>query len=193
MCAAIAQCPDIEPLGLATVPDDSFSTAPDVAVLDLDFQSDNHRDLLRRLRGIAPNVKVCALAFQSLPATIRQCLNLGAGGFLLKDCTVEELCRAIRAVARDEVFIDPRVAGALLRRDDERAVPGPWSLSEREVDVIRLIAVGLTNRQIASDLRLSEKTVKNHVSHIFRKLKVTARTQAAIQAIAEGLLRPVGA
>jgi DNA-binding NarL/FixJ family response regulator len=189
LCAALEQCADVEPLAFATVPDRAFSTAPDVIILDLDFQPDNHRELMRRLLHIAPSSRICALAFRALPATVKQCLGLGASGFLLKDCSIDELCRAVKTVANSQVFVDPRVAGALLRGIEERTAPKKSALSERELDVIRLIALGFTNRQIAQELDLSEKTVKNHVSHIFRKLKITARTQAAIHALSNNMLR----
>ncbi len=188
LCAAIEQCAHLEPFGLPTVPETGFPKRPDVAVLDLDFQPDNHRELLHRLFAAAPDVKVCTLAFRAVAATVRQCLSMGANGFMLKDCSIDELCRAIDTVADGDVFVDPKIAGALLKGIDEAMPLRKSALSEREMDVIRLIALGLTNRQIAKHLSLSEKTIKNHVSHIFRKLKITARTQAAIHAISHNML-----
>jgi len=190
LCATIEQCPDLRPFGVPTVPDEPFADQPDAAVLDLDFQSANHRDLLRRLHRIAPDVKVCALAFRALAVTIEECLSMGASGFLLKDCSIDEVCRAIRRVAHGETFLDPKVAGALLKAGEHSQAPRRSALSQREVEVIGLIGRGLTNRQIANNLELSEKTVKNHVSHIFRKLKITARTQAALHAISHDMARP---
>jgi DNA-binding NarL/FixJ family response regulator len=190
LCSALDQYPDVETFGMPSVPDRPFSTEPDLAIIDLDFQPDNHRELLRRLISIAPNAKTCIISFRAVPATVRQCLSLGSGGFLLKECTVEELYRAVRTVVAGEIAVDPRLAGSLLKGIDSDRTPGKNpALSEREMEVIRLIALGLTNRQIANQLKLSEKTIKNHVSHIFRKLKITARTQAAIHAISNNLLR----
>jgi DNA-binding NarL/FixJ family response regulator len=190
LCAALEQYPDMEAFGLQAIPDHAFPAEPDVAILDLDFQPDNHRELMRRLMTVAPNAKTCIVAFRAVPATVRQCLSLGATGFLLKECTVEELYRATKSVAAGEIAVDPRLAGSLLKGLEPDRLPGRNpSLSEREMEVIRLIALGLTNRQIAAQLQLSEKTIKNHVSHIFRKLKITARTQAAIHAISNNLLR----
>src|ERR1700687_138863 len=103
LSSALEQYPDLETFGMPTVPDRPFSVEPDLAVIDLDFQPDNHRELLRRLIAIAPDSKTCIISFRAVPATVRQCLSLGAGGFLLKECTVEELYRALR----------PACAGAL--------------------------------------------------------------------------------
>lgn len=190
LCSALDQYPDLETFGIPSIPDRSFPVEPDIAILDLDFQPDNHRELMRRLMAIAPSAKTCIISFRAVPATVRQCLSLGAGGFLLKECTLEELYRAVRTVAAGEIAVDPRLAGSLLKGVDADRTPGKNpALSEREMEVIRLIALGLTNRQIAMQLKLSEKTIKNHVSHIFRKLKITARTQAAIHAISNNMLR----
>jgi len=190
LCAALDHFPDLDVFGVPSIPEHSFPVEPDLAIIDLDFQPDNHRELLRRLLTIAPNTKTCIIAFRAVPATVRQCLSLGASGFLLKECTLEELYRAARTVVAGEIAVDPRLAGSLLKGvDAERTVGKNPALSEREIEVIRLIALGLTNRQIANQLKLSEKTIKNHVSHIFRKLKITARTQAAIHAISNNMLR----
>ncbi|HLJ82710.1 MAG TPA: response regulator transcription factor [Candidatus Eremiobacteraceae bacterium] len=189
LSAALEQYADIEPFGMSAVPEEGFNSTVDVVVLDLDFQPENHRELMRRLMTSAPEARVCVLAFRSLPATVRQCLSLGASGFMLKDCTLEELHRAVRAVSRGQVFIDPKIAGLLLRSPTAGPAAKAPDLSSRETDVIRLIALGLTNKQIAEKLDLSEKTIKNHISHIFRKLKITARTQAAIHAISNNLVR----
>jgi two-component system response regulator DegU len=190
LCAAVDQYDDIESFGLPGVPERSFPSEPDIAIIDLDFQPENHRELLRRMLAIAPNAKSCIISYRAVPATVRQCLSLGAGGFLLKECTIDELYRAAKSVAAGEIAVDPRLAGTLLKGVDADRTPGKNpALSDREMEVIRLIALGLTNRQIATQLELSEKTIKNHVSHIFRKLKITARTQAAIHAISHNLLR----
>lgn len=191
LCHALEQYQDVEATGLAGIPERSFPVEPDVNVLDLDFQPENHRELLRRLISVAPASKTCVMSYRALPATVRQCLSLGASGYLLKECTVDELYRATKSITAGEIAVDPRLAGSLLKGLDPDRIPGRNpSLSERELEVIRLIALGLTNRQIAADLKLSEKTIKNHVSHIFRKLKITARTQAAIHAISNNMLRP---
>ena len=189
LCAALEHYGDVEPFGVPNVPDAGFGPGIDAVILDLDFQPENHRDLMRRLLGAGQNLRICVLAFRALPATVRQCLSLGADGFLLKDCTIEELHRAVRSVARGQVFIDPKIASMLLKTPEAGPPQKRPDLSLRETDVIRLIALGLTNRQIADKLSLSEKTIKNHISHIFRKLKITARTQAAIHAISNNLVR----
>jgi DNA-binding NarL/FixJ family response regulator len=188
--AALMHFGDLEVTDHASVPESGFPLDPDVVILDLDFQPDNHRELMRRMLAVAPNAKTCVLAFRALPAVVRQCLSLGATGFLLKECTVDELHRSIRTAGAGEIAVDARLAGVLLKGTDAERVTGRSpALSDREMEVIRFIALGMTNRQIAQRLSLSEKTVKNHVSHIFRKLKITARTQAAIHAISNNLLK----
>jgi two-component system, NarL family, response regulator DegU len=190
LSSALEQYHDLETIGFSSIPDRPLPAEPDVAVLDLDFQPDNHRESMRRLLAIAPNAKTCVIAFRAVPVTVRQCLSLGATGFLLKECTVDELYRAIKAIAAGEMAIDERLASVLMKGIATDRPPGRTpALSEREMEVIRLIALGMTNRQIAQQLELSEKTIKNHVSHIFRKLKITARTQAAIHAISNNLMR----
>src|SRR5215472_1877139 len=192
LCSALDQFPDFECVGLSSIPETAFPFEPDVAIVDLDFQPENHRELMRRMMAVAPNAKTCIVAFRAVPATVRQCLSLGASGFLLKECTVEDLYRAAKTISSGEITVDPRLAGSLLKGLEPERIPGRNpALSEREMEVIRLIALGMTNRQIAAQLKLSEKTIKNHVSHIFRKLKITARTQAAIHAISNNMLRPV--
>src|SRR4029077_5759221 len=101
--AALDQYPDLETFGIPSIPDRSFPVEPDIAIIDLDFQPDNHRELMRRLMAIAPSAKTCIISFRAVPATVRQCLSLGAGGFLLKECTLEELYRAVRTVAAGEI------------------------------------------------------------------------------------------
>jgi DNA-binding NarL/FixJ family response regulator len=117
---------------------------------------------------------------------MQRCLACGVDGYIVKDISPGELMRACKAVARGETYFDPRVAGGLLRRlQSER--PAEDELSLRESEIVRLIAAGLSNKEIGERLCLSEKTVKNHVSRIFSKLQITARTQAAIYAIRNGI------
>jgi len=118
---------------------------------------------------------------------MQRCLAAGAEGYIVKDVTPAELLRAVKMVADGETYVDPRVAGGLLRRRSiSNGRPDLDELSVRETEVIRLIAKGLSNKEISGRLNLSEKTVKNHISRIFSKLNICARAQAAVHAIRMG-------
>jgi DNA-binding NarL/FixJ family response regulator len=120
---------------------------------------------------------------------MQRCLSNGAEAYIVKDISPPELLRAIKTVADGQSYVDPRVAGGLLRRRSLNAgKPDIMELSAREAEVLKLIAEGLANKQISARLHLSEKTVKNHVSRIFSKLNISARTQAAVHAIRAGIV-----
>jgi DNA-binding NarL/FixJ family response regulator len=107
----------------------------------------------------------------------------------VKDVSPNEFMRAIKSIASGETYVDPRIAGKLLRRrSSPQRYPDPCDLSMREVEVVRLIVAGMSNKEISSNLHLSEKTIKNHVSRIFTKFNCTARTQAAVYALRSGLV-----
>jgi DNA-binding NarL/FixJ family response regulator len=115
-------------------------------------------------------------------------LLFGVEGYVIKEISPNDLVKALVAIAEGSAYVDPSLAGNMLRRlTTNRLKAQPNELSERETDVIRLIALGLSNKQISNKLFLSEKTVKNHISRIFSKLDVSARTQAAVYAIKNGI------
>lgn len=188
---AIAQTlsatPGLNVVGCATEYDLSevMAVAPDVLLLDIDTAAPE--SLLEQARVTQPAVKVCLLSMQTRPETFNGSLLSDADGYVLKDCSPAELVVAIRTIASGSSYMDPRVAATLLRRRAPAQLPYANQLSPRETDIIRLIAQGLSNRDIGQRLVLSEKTVKNHVSRIFSKLHFTARSQAAVHAIRNGL------
>jgi two-component system response regulator DegU len=162
---------------------------PDVILLDLDGLSTGLVDALERCREIAPNARLCALTMRPAPEIMQRILAAGADGYIVKDVTPGELVNAVKLVARGETYVDPRVAGGWLRRRSGNSRKADLNeLSARETEVIRLIAEGLSNKEISGRLNLSEKTIKNHISRIFSKLNIYARTQAAVHAIKMGLL-----
>ena len=158
---------------------------PDVVVIDVD--TDEVDAAVEALRTITPDSRICLLSMYTQPEVMQRCLSAGADGYIVKDSSLQELVAAIKAVGEGSSYVDPRVAAALLRRRAPSNVPYTSQLSPRETDIIRLIAQGLSNRDIGKRLVLSEKTVKNHVSRIFSKLHFTARSQAAVHAIRNGL------
>jgi|SRR5579884_630144 len=157
----------------------------DVIVADID--SEDIDGVVEYYRAVCPSAKICCLSMYSQPELMQRCLAVGADGYIVKDSSLQELLTAIKSIGEGASYVDPRVAASLLKRRTPVHVPYTDQLSPRETDIIRLIAQGLSNRDIGQRLVLSEKTVKNHVSRIFSKLHFTARSQAAVHAIRNGL------
>lgn len=155
-------------------------TAPDVVVMDLSMPGEGGVAATARLRTAMPAVRVLVLTTFSDDRRVRDALAAGATGYLLKDAAPDEVVAAVRAAARDETPIDPRVARALLPGAAPRE-DGP-ELPPRERDVLVRIARGLSNRQIATELGIAERTVKVHVGSLFRRIGVADRTSAALWA-----------
>ena len=162
---------------------------PDLVVIDLDGQpADLAQTIAACIEG-GENVRVCVLSMQHSAEMMQRCLSYGAEAFIIKDIAPAELVRAVKLVAEGQTYVDPRVAGGLLRRRNQPGAKADiLELSSREAEVLKLIAEGLANKQISARLHLSEKTVKNHVSRIFSKLNISARTQAAVHAIRTGIV-----
>ena len=162
----------------------------DVVLMDLEMPPPDGIESTRRLRAAHPDVAVVILTSFSDRARIVQALDAGAVGYLLKDATPDELERGIRAAARGEAPLDPRAASALL---SARSRPEPaGDLSQREREVLVLVAEGLPNKLISRRLGISEKTVKAHLTSVFRAIGVDDRTQAAVWAVRNGLVEPPG-
>ena len=166
------------------------TSRPDVVLLDIDGQTDDAADMIQACAAAVPGVRVCVLSMRVTPEIMQRCLGGGADAYIVKDISPAELIKAVKSVFGGETYVDPRVAGCLLRRRSKFASGGTdfSELSARESEVIKLIAEGLANKQISARLHLSEKTVKNHISRIFSKLNISARTQAAVHAIRTGLV-----
>jgi DNA-binding NarL/FixJ family response regulator len=190
LCQVLASDVEIEVVGDA----DSITNAPlrrlrpDLIVLDLDGHHQDFADAMRVCRDLAPQAKVCVLSTHVQPEVMQRCLSAGADGYVVKDILPAELIRAVKTVAGGHAYVDPRVAGGVLKRRSANFGRGAQNeLSVRETEIIRLIARGMSNKEISANLHLSEKTVKNHISRIFAKLNISARTQAAVHAIKTGL------
>jgi len=167
---------------------------PDLALMDLRMPIMNGIQATRKIREQFPDTPVLILTTYDDDEWVFDAIRAGAAGYLLKDTPREQLVAAIRGTVAGATHIDPNVAGKLLR---ELARPGASpvvgstignDLSERELDVLRLLADGLSNGEIADRLHLSKGTVQNYVSGIFAKLDVTDRTQAALLALRHGLV-----
>lgn len=152
--------------------------SPDVVLMDLEMPALDGIGATRRVKAAHPEVAVVILTSFSDRERILQALDAGAAGYLLKDAEPDELARAIRAAARGEAPLDPRAARAVLSA--RQAASPADTLSEREREVLLMVADGLPNKVIAQRLAISEKTVKAHLTSVFRQLGVTDRTQAAL-------------
>jgi DNA-binding NarL/FixJ family response regulator len=167
------------------------ATRADVALMDLKMPRLDGVAATRRLRVQLPSCRVVALTTFEEDELVFEALRAGAVGYLLKDASAERLYDAIRAAARSESVLQPSVASkvlAELSRLSRRAPPNEPLLSERELAVLRLVGRGASNKEIAAALFLAEGTVKNHVTSILTKLKVSDRTQAALRARELGLV-----
>ena len=162
---------------------------PEVVLMDLVMPEMDGIEATRSIRALSPSTQVIVLTSFTEDDKVFSSIKAGALGYLLKNVSPPDLVRAIQAAHRGEVQLNPEIARRLMDEfSTKTSKPVPQELTEREMDVIRLIARGLSNREIAQELVLSEKTVKTHVSNILSKLHLSDRTQAAIYALREGLV-----
>jgi DNA-binding NarL/FixJ family response regulator len=160
---------------------------PDVVLMDLEMPVLDGIEATRRIRAAQPGVAVVVLTSFSDRERILRALDAGAAGYLLKDAEPADLLRAIEAAARGEAPLDPKAARALLSA--RRSPTASDSLSEREREVLAMVGEGLPNKLIARQLAISEKTVKAHLTSVYRQIGVTDRTQAALWAERHGVSR----
>ena len=161
---------------------------PDVVVMDLLMPGMNGVEATRAIRAAFPDVEVVALTSVLEDRMVVDAVEAGASGYLLKETRPDELFEAVRAAARGEVRLDPRAQQRLMRelRRPVAPVDARSTLTEREAEVLQLLAQGATNKSIAQSLGVGEATVKSHVSSLLAKLGLKSRTQAALHALREG-------
>jgi len=164
---------------------------PDIILMDLKMPVMNGIEATREIHAKFPNIKILVLTTYDDDEWVFDAIRAGASGYLLKDTPRQKIVEAIRGTMDGKSFVDPAVAGKLLNQVASKQTQ-PTSvlaekLTERELDVLRLIAKGINNGEIAKQLHLSEGTVRNHVSAILEKLGVSDRTQAAVIAIQHGI------
>jgi len=181
---------DIQVVGEAVNGEEAIQLArerrPDVVLMDLLMPVVDGLTAIKRIREELPEVEVLALTSVLDDASVTGAIRAGAIGYLLKNTEAEELRRAIKSASEGKVHLSPEAAARLVR---EVQIPGsPEALTERETAVLRLVAKGQANKQIARELRIGEQTVKTHVSSILSKLHLRSRTQAALFAAERGLV-----
>jgi two-component system, NarL family, response regulator LiaR len=183
--------PDIDVVGEADNGKVALNMArelhPDVILMDLLMPVMDGIEATEAIRAELPEVEVVALTSVLEDVSVTGAVKAGAIGYLLKDTQAEELHRAIRGAAEGRVQLAPEAAAKLMR--EVRAPESPEALTPRETEILKLLARGKANKQIARELFVEEKTVKTHVSSILRKLGAKSRTQAALHAVRTGLVR----
>jgi DNA-binding NarL/FixJ family response regulator len=162
---------------------------PDVIVMDLHMAPVDGIELTREVRARDDDIAVVALTSFAEEELVHAALRAGVSGYVLKDSDVDDVAAAVRAAHRGELQIDPAVARRLMSSLREAHDDPTSDLTSRELDVLRLVAVGKPNKQIAAELAISERTARTHVSRILRKLRLSSRTQAALWAVREGLVQ----
>ena len=182
--------PDLDVVGEASNGAEGIEQArslkPDVVLMDLVMPVMDGITAIQNLRKEFPDIEVIALTSILEDEKVIGAIRTGAIGYLLKDTPADELCRAIKAAANGQVQLSPQAAARLVR--EIKSPDSPEKLTERETDVLRLLALGRSNKEIANELVIWEKTVKTHVSNILMKLGVSSCTQAALHAVRIGLV-----
>jgi len=187
--------PSIEVVGEARDGKDALCQAqtlqPEVILMDLVMPRRDGINAIIELKHCLPQVKIIALTFFSDELKVKAAMEAGADGYLLKDIDGDALLDAIHAVQRGDMPIHPRVAPHLVRSVTKgQNANGALALTEREKQVLRLVAKGFSNKEVGTTLGVSEGTARNHVSKILHKLKVSSRTEAAVEGMKLGLIAP---
>lgn len=192
--------PDIDVLGAAegggealeAIEDlDAGGRRPDIVVMDLQMRPVDGVESTRRIRARYTDVAVVVLTSYANEGLVRAALEAGATGYVLKDADAPAVATAVRAAHRGELQLDPAVARPLMSSLRDPAPAGRRDeLTPRELEVLRLVGAGAANKEIASELDISERTARTHVSNILAKLGVASRTQAALWAVREGVVDP---
>ncbi|HET7734712.1 MAG TPA: response regulator transcription factor [Nocardioidaceae bacterium] len=188
---------DIEVVGEASdgvaAADLAASSVPDVVLMDVRMPKQSGIEACSSIKDVAPNARIIMLTVSDEEADLYDAVKNGASGYLLKDSSIDEVAQAVRLVADGQSLISPSMAIKLLdefkqmSRADRQQVPTP-RLTDRELEVLRFVAQGLNNREIAKQLFISENTVKNHVRNILEKLQLHSRMEAVMYAVREKLL-----
>ena len=167
--------------------------APDVVLMDVSMSTTDGVEACRQMRSIVPNTRVVMLTMHTDPETLSAALRAGAVGYLVKDCTTDEVAEAVRLAANGDTVLSPQLAESLLaevRRlnEPQHPVSEERIVSEREEEVLQLITDGGSTPEVAAKMYISQKTVKNHLASIYQKLSARDRTQAVLAAMRLGIV-----
>jgi DNA-binding NarL/FixJ family response regulator len=189
---------DIDVVGEASDGDEAAelaaSTVPDVVLMDVRMPKRSGIEACRTIKQLAPSAKIIMLTVSDEEGDLYDAIKNGASGYLLKDASIDQVAQAIRVVADGQSLISPSMAAKLLEEFKTISTVGSKpdvimpKLTDRELEVLNLVAHGLNNREIARDLYISENTVKNHVRNILEKLQLHSRMEAVMYAVREKLL-----
>jgi two-component system NarL family response regulator len=195
----LEQEPDIEVVGEASDGAEAVTSAaetlPDIVLMDVRMPKRGGIDACTSIHETVPSAKIIMLTISDEEADLYDAIKAGAMGYLLKEISIEEVASAIRAVHGGQSLISPSMASKLItefaamskKTDDRQQVPTP-RLTDREMEVLKLVAKGMNNRDIAKQLFISENTVKNHIRNILEKLQLHSRMEAVVYAVREKLL-----
>jgi DNA-binding NarL/FixJ family response regulator len=195
----LAQEPDLELVGEASDGEEAIKRAeelvPDVVLMDVRMPKRSGIEAAGEIRDLLPHVKILMLTISDDEADLYEAIKAGASGYLLKEIPIEEVAEAIRSVWAGQSRISPSMASKLLTEfaaiskaaTERPAVPTP-RLTDREMEVLRLVAQGMNNRDIAKELYISENTVKNHIRNILEKLHLHSRMEAVVYAVREKMI-----
>jgi len=180
---------DIQPVGEAGTAEQAVVKAralqPDIVLLDLMMPRKSGVEAIPEIKQVSPTTRVLVISSQAAPSAVRQALAAGASGYLPKRASDGELITAIRRVAAGEGYVEPGLGAKLVVED---GIPALEPLSERERDVLHLLALGYTNQEIGRKLFISVRTVDTHRAHIMRKLRLETRAELVLFALANGLI-----
>lgn len=194
LCRLLADESDLEVIGQAADGEEAITLAhelkPDVAIIDVTMPKLSGIDATKRIKTESPDTAVLIVSAFNYQNYILASLRAGAAGYLTKDTPISELAAAVRLAHAGDGIIDKTAANKIIRQMtlDRNAKKGNLYLYPRELEVLKLTAKGLRNKEIARDLNISERTVQAHLSNIFSKLNVDSRTEAVLQALKEGRL-----
>jgi DNA-binding NarL/FixJ family response regulator len=167
---------------------ETLELGPRVVLMDAQLPNGQSLEALRQIKQLNLDTKVLLISTQNREEYLYETLRAGADGYILKDIAPDELAQAVRTVASGEILIQPQLAGRLLSRFGRRGNTPYESLTTRELEVLRLLARGLRNKEIAARLFVSERTVNFHLANIYQKLSVSGRTEALSKALEQGLI-----